>query len=408
MRLLIATDSFPPDCGGSGWSTFHLCRALRDAGHELEIVKPDPAVAGLRRRTVDGLAVVDFGFRHLDVPLVRAATRAGMIGRLAVHLAARVRDGRFALVHGQHWTSGLAAVRAAAAADVPSVVTVRDYWPTCYFTTWHVAGQKCPDCSVAKMAACMRAKAPHAYWAALPLVPWMRTSVRARQDALRRASAVIAVSRFVAEEVVRPIAGEERTRVVPNPIDRAAVESALAGPAPEGLPERFLLFAGKLTAEKGARLAVDAAALSRRLPLVVVGAGPERAPLERQARDRGADVRWYPWLDNAELLRVMARATVLLAPSLWPEPLSRTVLEAMAIGVPVVATDVGGIRDQIDDGRSGRIVRAEARALADAADALAADEHERRRLADAARAEVVRRFDRAVVVRQMESLYRAL
>jgi hypothetical protein len=51
MRVLIATDAFPPGCGGSGWSTYELCRGLRALGHELTIVRPMPGAAEGDRET---------------------------------------------------------------------------------------------------------------------------------------------------------------------------------------------------------------------------------------------------------------------------------------------------------------------------------------------------------------------
>ena len=63
MRLLLATDSFPPVCGGSGWSTYELARGLRARGHDVIVVQPQPGTpAGRREREYDGFRVIEFGF----------------------------------------------------------------------------------------------------------------------------------------------------------------------------------------------------------------------------------------------------------------------------------------------------------------------------------------------------------
>ena len=62
MNILLATDAFPPVCGGSGWSTFELARGLRLRGHTVTIVQPRPGTrAGLRETTYDELRVLEFG-----------------------------------------------------------------------------------------------------------------------------------------------------------------------------------------------------------------------------------------------------------------------------------------------------------------------------------------------------------
>ena len=70
MRVLIATDSFPPGCGGSGWSTYELARGLRARGHELTIVQPRP---GRRdgEREYDGFVVREIGVFAPAIPFVR-------------------------------------------------------------------------------------------------------------------------------------------------------------------------------------------------------------------------------------------------------------------------------------------------------------------------------------------------
>lgn len=410
MRLLFVTDAFPPDCGGSGWSTFHLAKALVGAGHKLRVIKPEPGLAGIRRRTYEGISVVDFGFPFRDVPYLRSLLRDELLlRRLRDYLVAEIREEPVDLLHAQHAITAVPSIVAGLSSGVPTVVTVRDYWPICYFTTWHVAGGRCPECSVARMLACMKERNPRAYWAGIPMIPYMRRNVRRKQHWLRKADAVVAVSRYVAAEAVRPIVGDERTHVIPNLIDVDQVDRVTADPPQAALPQRFLLFVGKLNPLKGAGFVLDVVArLNDRIPLVVIGDGPERGAMEQRIRRDGLDVRLLPWLDNAEVWRVMKRATLVLIPSLWAEPLSRTVIEAMASASPIVATDVGGIRDQIEHDHSGLILPPDPEAFARAIADLLGDEPRRRRLGEEAYAQVRRKFHHAIVLPKIESLYSKL
>lgn len=411
MRVLIATDAFPPRCGGSGWSTFHLCRALAARGHEVRVVKPEANLDGLREREVEGVPVTDFGYPLRDLPYVRSWQRDARLRRaLARFVEGLLGDWRADVVHAQHALSTPPAIDAARARGIASVATVRDHWTVCYFTTAHVEGALCPDCGFAKMLACMKGKSPRGYWAGVPLMPYMRRTVREKQRALASADAVVAVSDYIAGRAVRPIVGSPRTHVIPNPIDAAEVEREAARDPETGLPPRFVLFLGKLGRSKGAWLALDAWARVRdaEATLLFVGDGADRAALEAESRARGARVAFVPWVDNREAWRIMRRAAAILVPSIWPESLSRTVTEAMAAGTPVIATDCGGIHDQLRHEVSGAILPAEPDAFARAIERLLADPATGRRWAAAARTTIAERFDDRAVVPRIEALYEAV
>jgi glycosyltransferase involved in cell wall biosynthesis len=408
MRVLIATDAFPPRCGGSGWSTFHLARTLAARGHGVRVVKPEANLPGVRRREYEGIAVAELGYPLHDVPYVRSFERERWLARrFERFVVEEVGVSPADVVHAQHALSTPPAIAAAARLGLPAIATVRDHWTVCYFTTAHVEGEFCPSCGFRKMLACMRGKSPRGYWAGIPLMPYMRSAVARKQHALRGAYAVIGVSEYIASRAVRPIVGAERTRVIPNPIDAAEVEREAATPPAFELPGRFVLFAGKLSRSKGAWLALEAwaAIRERGAELLLVGDGPDRAALEAAARDRALSVRFLPWLDNRDVWRVMRRASAVLVPSLWPESLSRTVTEAMAAGAPVIATDCGGIHDQIRHHESGAILPVSAPAFAIEIDRVLADPALGRTWAGRAREAVVARLDDAAVVPRIEALY---
>ena len=109
----------------------------------------------------------------------------------------------------------------------------------------------------------------------------------------------------------------------------------------------FALAAGRLTEEKGFDTAI-AAARDAGVPLVIAGAGPDEARLRDLAA--GADVRFTGRLDAGELAELRGRAAVVLAPSRWEEPCPYSVLEALAAGVPVLASDRGGLPELVGDG----------------------------------------------------------
>ena len=106
------------------------------------------------------------------------------------------------------------------------------------------------------------------------------------------------------------------------------------------------MFAGRLVEEKGADTAVSAAARSG-VPLVIAGAGPDRERLERLARDQRAPVTFMGRVLPEEMDRVRAGAAFVLAPSRWDEPCPYSVIEAMAAGLPVLASGRGGLPEMV-------------------------------------------------------------
>jgi glycosyltransferase involved in cell wall biosynthesis len=117
-------------------------------------------------------------------------------------------------------------------------------------------------------------------------------------------------------------------------------------PAPPDDPPEFGLFAGRLVEEKGVETAVEAAALAG-VPLRIAGTGPAAEPLQDLARSRGAPVEFVGRLDPLEMRATLARAAFVVAPSRWDEPCPYSVIEAMAAGVPVLASDRGGLPELV-------------------------------------------------------------
>jgi glycosyltransferase involved in cell wall biosynthesis len=386
VKILLVTEVYPPRAGGAGWSTRALALGLREAGHRVAVVTtspgpPDPDGLDVRR-------LVARGRKRVAVPRAFAAHVAG-------------EDD--AVLHAQHSLSALGCL----AGDRPSrvAVTVRDHWPVCFWSTRISQGALCPRCGTGPMTRCVEGRVPAPRPVSWGAIPYMKADLAEKRAALRRAGASLAVSRAIADELSS--AGIPRVEVVPNVLD-AAETRAIAGPEPSfPLPPRFLLFVGKLEENKGARLLVPAvAAAGTGLPLVVLGEGSLAHTLKFEAAAAGVSLVLRGWAHREDVLRAMGRATAIVFPSLWPEPLSRVLLEALALGTPVAAMDTGGTREIVEDGRSGLVV-SDAAALADAVGRLTADEPLRRRLGEGAR-ERADAFSPAALIPRYEAVYRRL
>jgi glycosyltransferase involved in cell wall biosynthesis len=117
----------------------------------------------------------------------------------------------------------------------------------------------------------------------------------------------------------------------------------------------FALFVGRLSAEKGPEVLLRAwQKLKGTIPLVIMGDGPLREPLESEAAAQNlSNVTFAGWRSRGEILSAMKSASLLITPSLWYEGFPMTVVEAFACGIPVICSRLGGLREIVEDGCTG-------------------------------------------------------
>jgi glycosyltransferase involved in cell wall biosynthesis len=255
------------------------------------------------------------------------------------------------------------------------------------------------------MTRCVTGHVPAPDPASWGAIPYMRWDLWAKRRALGQAGATLAVSEAVAGEL--RAAGIPRVEVIPNIVDAVEARSIAATPPSFDLPERFLLFVGKLEDNKGARELVPAVAASRtRLPLVVLGEGSLAQVLRFDATSAGVTLVLRGWAHREDCLRAMARATAVVFPSLWPEPLSRVLLEALALGTPIAAMATGGTREILSTPDSGLVVE-DAAGLAPAIASLVGDDALRARIAEGAR-QRAKAYSPETLVPRYEAVYQRL
>lgn len=165
---------------------------------------------------------------------------------------------------------------------------------------------------------------------------------------LRRAAAVLALSPQQAESIVaRHGVRSDRITIMPNGVDEAFYSAGRGRPAAEA-PLR-LLFVGRLDAQKNVRRLLDAMPhVAAPVELVIVGDGEQRQALEDRCGEIGLrGVRFVGAQGGADLLGRFAWADAFVLPS-DKEGMPLVLLEAMAAGLAVVATDVPGSRELVD------------------------------------------------------------
>lgn len=189
------------------------------------------------------------------------------------------------------------------------------------------------------------------------------------------AGGLLAVSQSLKDEMVSRGLPGDKIKVHHTGVDLDRFRSIERGPAKAALGVSGPLIAsvGALIERKGQAFALDAVAQLPGATLVLIGDGPDRPSLERQARALGIGnrVRFLGSRPPQEVAELLAAADVMLLPT-RAEGIANVWVEALACGTPVVTCDAGGARDVIDRPEAGRIVAREGAALAAAmADLLA-------------------------------------
>lgn len=391
MRIAMISEHASPlahlggvDAGGQNVHVAELSSALARRGHDVVVyTRRDDA-------RLPECVETDHGYRVVHVPAGPARVLPKDELLQYMYAFARFLDARWVadapdVAHGHFWMSGVATLRAARPHRIPSV------------QTFHALGlikrlhqgldDTSPDC---------------------------RVGVEAR--VARDADWVAATSTDEVFELVRMGRARSRTSVVPCGVDVDAFSPD--GPvAPRGERPR-IVSVGRLVPRKGFETLICALPRIRGAELVIVG-GPAQAdfaddPQARQLRRLAAElgvadrVRLLGAVTRGEMPALLRSADV-VACTPWYEPFGIVPLEAMACGVPVVATAVGGIRDTVVDDVTGRLVPPKDPArLGDAIASLLADRDRRSAMGAAGRERARARYTWDRVAADTERIYEKL
>nr|WP_246851584.1 glycosyltransferase family 4 protein [Patulibacter sp. SYSU D01012] len=336
----------------------HLHHRYRTVGGE------ERAVAALRALTEERLGEPTALLERDSAGVGAARAAAGLLrGGLdpdEVGRAVRSHGARIVHAHNLHPTLGVRALRAARAAGARVVLQLHNYRLVCSVATCVRDGHDCTLCHGRDTRPGVR----HRCRGSVPEALAYAGGISLQQRALIAACDVVVVPSAAALERLRALGAplpDGRVHVVPHPVAAGTpIVPDPAGPA---------VVAGRLAAEKGADVAIDAARRTGR-PLVVANTGPLEDALRAAAADL-PHVSFAGRLDPAGLDALRARAAVELVPSLAHETFGLAAAESLLRGLPVVASDVGALRELVPD--EARVPPGDADALADAWTRLAGD-----------------------------------
>ena len=377
---MLINYEYPPLGGGAGNATANIARELTAAGHEVTVLTSafrglprDEAPDGFRIRRIPALRL------HAD----RCSTLEMAVFMVSAAIAAPALAGK--------WCPD-AAIAFFGIPSAPAAWTLKLLRKVPYIVS--LRGGDVPGFLPRDLALYHRLASP------------------AIRFLWRRAGAVVANSEGL-RKLALTAAPEHKVDMIPNGVDTRIFRPAPdAAGAADGAPLR-LLFAGRLTRQKGVDILIEALkGLSPSLPwrLRIAGDGPEKAALHQQAQEAGVldRVEFAGWLTREDIPGSYRQADVFVLPS-RDEGMPNVILEAMASGLPVVATRIAGNDELVRDGETGLLVAAEdAAGLRRAIKRLAADAALRVRMGQAARASAETNYSWTATAKQYAALAASL
>lgn len=380
-------DYFEPfEVGGAERSARALADALDQAGVRVTVITPNFGARSSDTRYGVAIRRLPFPQRLQPGQLARRV----FIANPALHaiyglLVARIlRRDRIDVLHVQNSPMVVAGAIACRLSRRPMILTIRDlgYLRASEHDAHHHA------------AVSFKQRADEVY---AHVERWMK------RQAARRARTVV----FVSNELHRLYEASSASELTRHAKVVYNIGPEPAARPPEGVTQPRVLFVGKLSAGKGLHVLYDAMQIVLdRIPgatLELAGQpGIGWSPPPPAIRDR---VHLHGRIPASAVEQLMRDAALVVSPSVWPEPLSRVLLEAMSRGVPIVGSDVGGTAEAVGNDGALLVPPGDPLALADAITRLLRDPDLAARLSRHALDRYCRTFTRSQIVPEMLDVY---
>jgi glycosyltransferase involved in cell wall biosynthesis len=380
MRILVLHNRYQL-AGGEDTVAAQEVSMLRQRGHSVDLLLEDNS--------------------DIRTPLARINTAINSFYSFKSRnlVEARIREWKPAVVHVHNFFAKLtpSIYDACEKLGVPVIQTLHNYRLICPGATLFRNGRPCHNCVGRSLA--LPAIAHGCYRGSR-----IGTAVTALAFGLHRylgtwnnsVTQYIALTEFGRKQFIAGGLPPEKIVVKPN---------AVEDPGPGKHEGNFLLYVGRLAEEKGIRVLLEAVKKNALpLPLKVVGTGPLQGEVAKLADAK--KLEWVKQLQRDEIIGLMKDATGLLVPSLWYEGMPMVIVEGLATGLPVVASDLGSMPELVKHGENGLLFRpGDPESLSKAAVDLCSRPELQKQIHHAARAFYLKNCEPETSTRQLLDIY---
>lgn len=229
---------------------------------------------------------------------------------------------------------------------IPTVWTIHDYALVCPATLFLSNGEICEDCLGNKYYMAIINKCKYGSLAA-SAVASIETYVHHAIKILKMVDVLIAPSLFIKNKLVQHGVEKEKIVHIPNCIDTKLF-------VPNFVNGDYIVFLGRLSKEKGVKTLLRAIKNIHTIKLLIIGIGPIEEELKEEVRVNNlSNIIFTGYKHQHEIIALIRNAAFVVIPSEWYENLPMAIIEAFALGKPVVASRIGGIPEIVDDGVNG-------------------------------------------------------
>lgn len=383
MRICLVTRNIPgtgfPAAGGEV-SSYYLAKRLADAGHKVFVVTRLP-INQKPRIIKHGNLTVFYILSDPKISIKPSIYTALNWASNIPQLTSIIEQIKPDIIHS-YSIDMISRIRIITSdLKIPSIATINNHFLTCPFLHVDPDGDICIKCTSTTLAKCLTRRTPARFAVAEKMMQLIRKNIARGYDHYTVLSqshkSILIQHRFPPRKIT----------VIPNFIDVQEFQARAKKYADEieqnlKLPKTkpIVTYVGYLREQKGVKYLIQAIPQILRehsnAYFLIVGPGPQRNELIQLATKIGVagKTHFAEYVDPVKIPAVYYKSTIIVFPSIWSEPLGRVHLEAFAVEKPVVATNVGGIPEIVQNNVNGLLVPPkDSTKLAEAINTLLAD-----------------------------------
>ena len=407
MKIAIVSKYFPPNIRGGGEiSAFNLAQALAELGLDVHVITSS---------NIEQLKESRFTLH----PIIKDVSMPGILKYLSRNeifywnsykaVSKFLSDNQdIDVVHGMNMASIPGTLKAAVKHGIPSVITISSHWLACPTGMMLKQDYTICDgiCSFKKTFECY---SNSSFSERLMGTIYSPIQMHTRKKYASKADAVVSISKSI-DGYVKQVINPKRSYVISNIINANEYDVE-----PEEEYRSNILFLGALIKPKGCEYLIRAMPeIAKEHPKVVLrilGDGAEYDYLRKLSERLGIEknVVFEGVVPHEKTPIYYVSTDIVVFPSIWPEPFGRISVEAMAAGKPVVASDIGGISDTIEHGKTGLLVEPRnPEKIAEAALYLLEDSNMRRKMSENGKKVVKSKYSSDAISKKYLKVYHDL
>ena len=370
MKILFISRRFYPDITGGGQiSAYYIAKSLADLGQEVSVLTF--TTKGYKEEEISGVKVYRFPIFYVNIPLIsHFLNLEGMYVQMAYRSWKFINKIKPDAVHLLNMESIFITSWILKRKGIPSFATINGPW-TCFVGDCvDYKGNLCTRCSFKKMFQCVMKKRGKTnvagYLGRFFKFIYGTVQMKERMFFTEKVNKLFPVSEAIKKLFIENGVDKNQLKVIHNPVP---LQNKVKTDLKKKLnlsKKKIILYAGRVTEEKGVHRVVEAMRYIDNTVFLIVGRGsyakihtPYYKSLEKMVEKYNLKekVKFIGYVDPRKIGEYYSVTDLVVLPCTFYEPLSRMLLEACSYGIPVIASNAGGNPEIVEDGKNGILLK---------------------------------------------------